>query len=98
HLDEFAVCVISALLEHRRLRRTRTDHRIGALAENCANAAGSEDYGIRREGAQLHSAQVERRNAARRALRVDDSGEKLPALVLLHLAFGFITAHLLVES
>ena len=47
--------------------------------------------------AQLHRAQIQRGDAARHALRVEHGGEKLPALVLLHLAFGLVAAHLLVE-
>ena len=47
--------------------------------------------------AQLHGAQVERRDAASHALGVDDRREKLPALVLLHLALGLVAPHLLVE-
>ena len=46
---------------------------------------------------ELHGAQVHGRDAARHAFGVDDGGEKLPALVLLDLAFGLVAAHLLVE-
>jgi hypothetical protein len=49
------------------------------------------------KAAQLHGAQVEGGDAARDAFGVDDGGEKLPAFVLLDLAFGLVAAHLLVE-
>ena len=68
HLDEFAIGVIRALLEHGRLRGTGADHGVGALAENGADAAGGEDNRVGREGAQLHGAQIERRDAAAIAL------------------------------
>ena len=60
-------------------------------------AAGCQDDGVGRKGAQLHGAQIERGDAARHALRIEDGGKKLPALVLLDLAFGLETPHLLVE-
>ena len=59
HLDEFAVGVVGALLKDGRLRRARADDGIGALAENCPNAARGQNDGVRGEGAQLHGAQVE---------------------------------------
>ena len=40
HLDEFAVGVVDALLEERRLRGAGADHGVGALAEDGADAAG----------------------------------------------------------
>jgi hypothetical protein len=55
------------------------------------------DDGVGGEGAQLHAAQVHRTDAAADAVAVEHGGEELPALVFLHLAFGLIAAHLLVE-
>ena len=97
NLNELAVGVDDALLEDGRLRRAGADHGVGALAEDGADAARGQDDGVGREGAQFHGAQVEGGDAAGHALGVDDGGEKLPALVLLHLAFGLVAAHLLVE-
>src|SRR5579863_10031001 len=97
-LDEFAIGIIDALLKDRRLRRTCADYGVGALAEDGADAPGGQDRRFSREGAEFHRAEIQRRDAARDALRVDDGREKLPALVLLDLAFRLIAAHLLIES
>src|SRR4051794_588167 len=72
HLDEFAIGVIRALLEHGRLRGTGADHGIGALAEDGADAAGGKNHRIGREGAKLHGTQIERRDAAAIAFAIDD--------------------------
>ena len=97
YLDEFAVGVVDALLEDRRLRRTGADDGVCALAEDGAVAAGGEDNGFAGEGADFHGAQVHGDDAAAHAFRIDDGGEELPALVLADLAFGFVAANLLVE-
>ncbi len=49
------------------------------------------------EGADFHGAEVHGHDAAAHALRIEDGGEKLPALVLAHLALGLVAANLLVE-
>ena len=49
------------------------------------------------KAAQFHGAQIERGDAARGAFGVENGGQKLPALVLLDFAVGFVTADLLVE-
>ena len=98
HLDEFAVGVVGALLEDGRLRRAGADDGVGALAEDGAVAAGGQNDGVGRESFAApwcagSSAVMPRATP----FGVDDGGEKLPALVLLDLAFGLVAAHLLVE-
>ena len=97
HLDELAVRVVAALLIERRLRRARADHRVGGLAEDRADAAGGDDDGVGREGADLHGAQIHGADAAADAVAVEHRGQKFPVLVLLDLAFGFVAPHLLIE-
>src|SRR5712692_1019088 len=97
-LDKLAVRVIAALLVQSGLRRSGAHYRIGGLAEDGANAAGRDDDGVGREGADFHTAQIHRADPAANALSVEHGGEKLPVLVLLHLAFGFVAADLLVEG
>ena len=96
HLDEFAVGVVDALLKDGRLRRAGADDGVGAFAENCPYAARGQNDGLCGKGLQLHRAQVHGDDAARHAFAVDDGGEELPALELLHFAFGLVAAHLLV--
>src|ERR1019366_2084340 len=98
HLNKLAVRVIAALLIERRLRRSRAHHRIGGLAEDGATSARRDDDGVGGEGANLHGAQIHRADAATNVVSVEHSREKLPVLVLLHLAFGFVAAYLLVEG
>src|SRR6266446_4836508 len=98
NLNELAVRVVTALLIESRLRRSRAHHRVGGLAEDGANAAGCDDDGVGREGAHFHRSQIHRADAAANAVRVEHGRKKLPVLVLLYLAFGFVTADLLVES
>jgi hypothetical protein len=97
NLNELAVGVSDALLEDGRLCRAGANHGVGALAEDGPDATRRQNNCIRRERTQLHGAQVEGGDAAGDALGIDHRGEKLPALVLLHLAFGFVAADLLVE-
>src|SRR4029077_6389854 len=97
-LDKLAVRVIAALLVQSGLRRSGTHYRIRGLAEDGANAAGRDDDGVGREGADFHTAQVHRADAAADAVSVEHGREKFPVLVLLHLAFGLVAAHLLVEG
>src|ERR1035438_2257371 len=96
-LNAFAVRVSYSLLVNRRLRRAGADHGVSALAEDSSNAAGCQNDSVGGEAAQFHRAQVECGDAARDAFRIDNCGEKLPALVLLYFAFGLIPPHLLVE-
>ncbi len=96
-LDEFAIGVVGALLKDGRLRGAGADDGVGAFAEDGADAAGGENDRVGRERAQLHRAQVERRDAAGDAFGIEDSGEKLPAFVLLYFSFGLVAANLLVE-
>src|SRR6266446_1609307 len=98
NLNELAVRVVTALLIERGLCRSGAHNRVGGLAEDGANAAGCDDDGIGREGAHFHRSQIHRADAAANAVRVEHGRKKLPVLVLLYLAFGFVTADLLVES
>src|SRR5271167_767188 len=97
HLDELAIRVVRALLINSRLCRAGADHRVGALAEDGPDTAGSENDRVGREGADLHGPQVHCTDAAAELAAVEHGGEKLPAFILLHLAFGLIAADLLVE-
>ncbi len=97
NLDELAVGVIAALLIERRLRRSGADHRVGRLAEDRADAAGGNDDGVGREGADFHGAQIHGADAAADAVGIEHRGEKFPVLELRDLAFGLVAAHLLVE-
>src|SRR5437868_4601557 len=96
-LDELPVGIVGALLVQSGLRRSRADHRVGGFAENGANPARRNDHRVGRERANFHGPQINGANAATGTVRIDDRGQKLPVLVLLHFAFGFVPAHLLVE-
>ena len=97
NLNELAVGVIAALLIQSRLRRPGADHGVRRLPEDRSNAAGGDDDRVGGEGADLHGAQVHGANTATDAVSVEHGGEKLPVLVLLHLAFGLVTADLFVQ-
>ncbi len=97
NLNELAVRVVAALLVERGLRRPGAHDRVGRLAEDGANAAGRDDDGVGGESADFHTAQVHRADAAADAVSVEHGGEKLPVLVFLYLALGFVAADLLVE-
>ena len=96
-LNELAVGVIASLLIERRLRRTGADHRVRGPAENGAVAAGGDDDGVGREGANFHGAQIHGANAATDAVGIEHGGEKFPVLELADFAFGLVAAHLFVE-
>ena len=96
-LDEFAVGVIDALLEERGLRGAGADDGIGGAAENRADAAGAENRGVGRKGADFHRLQIHGADAAADAGVVDDGGEKRPAFEFVDFAFGFEAADLLIE-
>src|SRR5208283_2533298 len=96
HLDELAVRVVAALLVERGLRRSGAYDRVGGLAEDSANAAGGNDDRVGRESANLHRPQIHGADAAADVVPVEHGREKFPVLVLLHLAFGFVAADLLV--
>src|ERR1700730_13672977 len=97
NLNELAVGVMAALLIQSRLRRPGADHGVRRLPEDRSNAAGGGADGVGREGADFHGAQVHGANATTDAVSVEHGGEKLPVLVLLHLAFGLVTADLFVQ-
>src|SRR5467141_1992734 len=97
NLNELAVGVIAALLIQSRLRRPGADHGVRGLPEDRSNAAGGDDDCVGRKGADFHRAQVHGANATTDAVSVEHGGEKLPVLVLLHLAFGLVTADLFVQ-
>src|ERR1700686_3588319 len=97
YLDEFAVRVIASLLIERRLRRPGANHRVGALTENRTNATGRHDDRVGRKCPDFHRAQIHSANPAADTLRVEHRRKKFPRLVLLDLALGLITPHLLIE-
>ena len=97
YLNELTVSVIASLLVKRRLRGSCTDDGIGRLAEKRADAARRDNDCVSREGAHFHRPQVHGADAAADTLPVEHRGEKFPVLILLHLAFGLISTHLLVE-
>src|SRR5215469_945764 len=97
HLDEFAVGVVSSLLEDGGLRGAGADDGVGALAEDGSDAAGGEQDGFGGEGAKFHCAQVHCGDAAACAFAGDDGGEELPAFEFADLAFGLVAAHLFIE-
>src|ERR1700756_2943974 len=97
-LNEFSIRVIASLLIESGLRRPGADYRIRRLPEDRADAARGHNDGVRRECADLHRAQIHRANAAADPAPVEHSRKEFPVLVLLHLAFGFVAPHLLVES
>ncbi len=77
--------------------RAGADDGVGALTEDRAIATGGNDDGVRRKGAYFHGAEIHGADAAADAARIEYGGEKFPAFVLLHLAFGFVAANLLIE-
>jgi len=97
HLDEFAVGVVHALLEKRRLRRTGTHHRICRAGKNRADAARAKNGRVGGECAHLHRFHIHRADASVHSGAVEDCGEKRPPFVLAHLPFSLEPAHLLVE-
>src|SRR3989441_2897800 len=97
NLDELAIRVVAALLVQSRLRRSGADNGVGGLSEDRANAASGDDDRIGRKGAHFHAAQIHGADAAANAVAVEHGGEKFPVLVLCNFAFGFVTAHLLIE-
>src|SRR5215471_6333004 len=97
NLDELAVGVITALLIERRLGRARAHDGVRGLAEDRAYAAGTDDDGVRGEGANFHGTQVHGADAAAHAVGVEYCRQKLPVLVLFNFALGLVAAHLLIE-
>ena len=96
-LDELSVGVVRALLVQRRLRRSRTHHRVRGLAEDGADAACSDNDRFGGKDDDFHAAQVHGADAAADAVLVDDARKELPALVLGNLALGLVAAYLLVQ-
>ena len=74
------------------------DHRHRRAAVDQAAAAGGDDHGVGRKGANLHRHQVLPDAAAADAALVEHGAEKVPELVLLDLAFDFPAADLLVQG
>src|SRR3974377_1810308 len=62
-----------------------------------SDAAGRDYDRLGREDGDFHAAQVHRADTAANAAVIDDTGEKLPALVLGDLALGLVAPHLLIE-
>src|ERR1700724_3528183 len=98
YLYEFAVGVIASLLVESRLRGTRAAHRVGAPAKNRPHPAGRHDDRVGRKCANFHRAQIHGADPAADALRVKHRRKKFPRLVLLDLAFGLVTPHLLIKG
>ena len=71
NLNKLTVRVVAALLIESGLRRSGTHDRIGRLAEDGANAAGRDDDGVGREGADFHAAQIHRTDAAADTVSVE---------------------------
>ncbi len=97
HLDEFAVRVIDALLQQRRLRRTGADDGVRRSTKNSTDAAGTKNDRVGWKRLHFHGAQIHRANAAPDSRVVDYGGQKRPAFSLGHAAFRLMTANLLVE-
>ena len=97
HLDEFAIRVVRALLEKRRLRGASAHHRVRRAPENRAVPARAENQSVRGKRLDLHGLQIHRANAARHAAIVNHCRKKRPAFELLNLSFGFKAPHLLVQ-
>ena len=97
HLYELAVGVIRALLIQGRLRRSGADHRVGGLAEDCADAARADDHGVAREDVDFHRAQVHSADAAADSVAIQHCAQELPMFVLGNAAVSFVAAHLFIE-
>src|SRR5580704_5774476 len=97
NLDELAIAVETSLLIEGRLRRAGADHRVGGLAKNRPVAAGRDDYCVGGKSTYFHGAQIHGTDAAADFVGIEHGREKFPVLVLLHFAFGLITAYLLIE-
>ncbi len=97
NLDELPIGVVRALLEDRGVCRARADHGVGRFAKDRPVAARRQNDGVGREGAELHRAQIQRRNAAPYAFGIDDRRQELPAFILAYLAFGFVATYLLIK-
>ena len=97
HLNELAVGVVAPLLVERRLRRSRAHHGICRFAKDRAVAAGGNNDGVGRKRSHCHRTQVHGADAVAHVVVVKHCRKKFPVLVLVHLAFGFVAADLLVE-
>ena len=97
-LDEFAVRIIDALLEERRLRRAGAHNGVCREPEDGADAASAENRRVRGKRLHFHGAHVHGANAAADAAIVKHGAQKRPALELIDLAIRFVPAHLLVEG
>ena len=96
-LDEFAVGVVHALLEKRRLRRARAHHGVCRAAKNRADSAATENYGVGGERSYFHSAQIHGADSAAHSAIIQNSGQKCEAFVFLNFSLGFVASHLFVE-
>src|SRR5882724_6192490 len=97
NLNKLAVGVVASLLIKRRLSGTSADDGIRGPAENGAVAACGQDDSVGRKGADFHGPQVHGTDAAADVAGIEHGGKKFPVLELLHLAFRFVSSHLLVE-
>ena len=98
HLDELAIGVKRSLLVERGLGRSRAHHRIRGFSENGADPTRGDDDRIGGERAHFHAAQINGANPTADPAGIQDRRKELPMLVLLHLAFCFMTADLLVQG
>src|SRR5438477_4076046 len=97
NLDKFAIGVIAPLLVKRRLRRSRTNYRVGGPSKDRSDTAGRHDGCIRRKRTHFHRSQIHRANAPADPIGIEYGREKFPVLELFDLAFRLVVAHLLVE-
>src|SRR5579872_1387066 len=97
HLNKLTIRVEASLLIKRRLRRTRADHRVRRLAEDCAYAAGTNDDRVGRKRADFHGPQIHGTHTTASAVAIKHSRQKLPMLVLLNLALALVPADLLIK-
>ena len=97
NLNKLAVSVEAPLLIKRRLRRSRTNHRIRRLAKDRADSAGRNNDCVGRERAHLHRAQIHRAYPATHPVPIQHRRQEFPVLVLLNLAFRLVSPDLLVQ-
>ena len=98
HLDELGVGVGGPGLEAAALALAVQASELVELAEDQAHPAAGDDHGVGRQGADFHRRHVLGDAAAAAALVVEDRPEKVPELVLRHLARDAPAADLLVQG
>ena len=97
NLHHFRVAVNGPFLVGDAHRLAGVDDGVRRLAEDHPVPTRGDAHRIRREGFNLHGAQVLRHDAARATLIVLDEPEESPAFKLLHQVAAFVAAHLLIQ-